>query len=113
LPAWLLDTRLEFTMTDHPQAPPFIVRLDGPLDDPRRNFDANQLQAWLVSKGMGRALGGKAGDIGKALQGALQRKPAPAAQQGGDQPPPPAAAPAPRVEQQILDGLLKGLTRQP
>lgn len=51
LPAWLLHSRIEFRLTDHPAAPPFAMTLDGPLDAPRRIFDVNALERFLVQRG--------------------------------------------------------------
>jgi len=54
LPKWLLRSRLELRLTGHPAAPPFAITLDGPLDAPRRIFDVNALESYLVQRGSGR-----------------------------------------------------------
>ncbi len=53
---WLIDMNSEFRLSDHPQAPPFGMRLTGSLDNPRRIFKTNQLQAYLVQRGIGSVL---------------------------------------------------------
>jgi uncharacterized protein involved in outer membrane biogenesis len=50
LPKWLLRSRLAVHLTDHPAAPPFAMTLDGPLDAPRRIFDVNALESYLLKK---------------------------------------------------------------
>jgi uncharacterized protein involved in outer membrane biogenesis len=50
LPKWLLRSRLAVRLTDHPAAPPFAITLDGPLDAPRRIFDVNALESYLLKK---------------------------------------------------------------
>jgi hypothetical protein len=51
LPKWLLRSRLDLRLTGHPAAPPFAITLDGPLDAPRRIFDVNALENYLVHRG--------------------------------------------------------------
>jgi len=50
LPRWLLHSRLELRLTDHPAAPPFAITLDGPLDGPRRIFDVNAIEGYLLKR---------------------------------------------------------------
>jgi uncharacterized protein involved in outer membrane biogenesis len=50
LPKFLLRSRLELRLTGHPAAPPFAITLDGPLDAPRRIFDVNALESYLVHR---------------------------------------------------------------
>jgi uncharacterized protein involved in outer membrane biogenesis len=50
LPRWLFHSRLELRLTDHPAAPPFAITLDGPLDAPRRIFDVNALEGYLLKR---------------------------------------------------------------
>lgn len=57
---WTIDARAGFKLADA-QAPPLVVRLEGPLSSPRKILDANALQHYLVAKGLGRALQGKSG----------------------------------------------------
>ncbi|MSO88505.1 MAG: AsmA family protein [Rhodospirillaceae bacterium] len=56
LPRWTLDLRNEFRLTEHANAPPFFMRLEGPIDSPRRIFETQQLQAFLLQKGFGAVL---------------------------------------------------------
>ncbi len=56
LPRWTLDLRNEFRLTEHANAPPFFMRLEGPIDSPRRIFEAQQLQAFLLQRGVGAVL---------------------------------------------------------
>lgn len=109
LPAYSLEARLAFTLAAHPGMPPFALRLDGPLDNPRRAFEADELQAWLIRKGVGRLLKRQDGAAGKVIDRLL----------GGGQTsqPPPAQAPTqpapaqkPGVED-VLKGLLQELGR--
>ena len=53
LPKWNMDMLADFRLTDHPSAPPFRVRAVGPPDDPRRLFDFQALQAWVLQQGVG------------------------------------------------------------
>ncbi len=53
---WLIDMNAEFRLSGHPKAPPFGMRLTGPLDNPRRIFKTNRLQAYLVQRGIGSVL---------------------------------------------------------
>jgi uncharacterized protein involved in outer membrane biogenesis len=50
LPAGTIDARAVFRLTDQPQAPGFVMTLDGSVDHPRRNFDAAELEAWVAAK---------------------------------------------------------------
>ncbi len=56
LPRWQMAMRAEFRLTEHPKAPPFGVRLEGPIDQPRRVFETDRLQAYLVQRGVGTFL---------------------------------------------------------
>jgi uncharacterized protein involved in outer membrane biogenesis len=53
LPKWQINADSVFRLSGHKDAPPFRMALKGPLDQPRRIFNVNELQAWLVSKGAG------------------------------------------------------------
>jgi uncharacterized protein involved in outer membrane biogenesis len=53
LPKWRIDANSLFRLSGHKDAPPFRMALKGPLDQPRRIFNVNELQAWMVSKGAG------------------------------------------------------------
>lgn len=90
---YAVQARMLFTLSAHPGMPPFAVRLEGPLDNPRRFFDVNELQAWLVSKGMGRLLKERGGEAGKVIQELLGGQPE-SPSQGA---PAPQPSPAPRT----------------
>jgi uncharacterized protein involved in outer membrane biogenesis len=92
LPRWQLQNRIAFRLTEHPKAPPLVMTLEGPLDNPRKVFDVNALQGFIVQRGLGSLL-----------------KP------GGIDPhaPPDPAAPGnqPQKPERILRDLFKGLSR--
>jgi uncharacterized protein involved in outer membrane biogenesis len=56
LPRWLLDFNGQFRLPEHPKAPPFKMRAIGPIDNPKRLFDFQQLQSYVVSRGFGSLL---------------------------------------------------------
>ncbi len=56
LPAWSLDARGSFALAEFPEAPPLAIRLQGALDSPRRSIDIEQLQGYLISRGLTRLL---------------------------------------------------------
>jgi hypothetical protein len=99
---WYMDMVGWFRLTEHPNAPPIGMRMVGPPDTAQRIFDTNDLQRFLVSRGVERLL----------------RRAAP-------QPQAPAAQPQPQEPQQqqqqqqqqrqkpedILKDLLRGLRR--
>ncbi len=103
LPRWLLDFDAQFRLTEHPKAPPFKMRAIGPIDNPKRLFDFQKLQGYIVSRGFGSLLRkvlpkgvGGTGTSGGAAQGSA----APQQQQQK----------TPRLED-ILPGLLDRLRR--
>jgi hypothetical protein len=98
LPRWTQDSTIDFRLAQ-PDSPPLVVKLDGPLDAPRKVVDLNALQRWLSEKGMGAALGGN-GFFDK-----LARKPRSA---GPNEPPPPHPASKP-VD--VLRGFLQDFRR--
>ena len=51
-----MDLRAELRLTEHPKAPPFGMRLDGPFENPRRIFDINKIQAYLQARVVGSLL---------------------------------------------------------
>ena len=106
LPRWNMDFISQFRLTEHPKAPPFGMRVVGPVDQPRRLFKFEKMQAFLLQRGIGSLLN-------RALTGRRsQPRPAPS------QPPPDQQAqPQPQPQQQpkpkeILRGLLEGLIRR-
>jgi uncharacterized protein involved in outer membrane biogenesis len=97
---WHMDMMGWFRLTEHPNAPPFGMRMVGPPDAAQRIFDTNELQRFLVSRG-----------VGTLLRKVVPQQQQPAAQQ-----------PAPQQQQQqqqqqrqkpedILKDLLRGLRR--
>ena len=56
LPRWHVDADGRFRLAGHPDAPPFGMQLKGPLDSPSRIFKVNELQAWLVGRGVGTVI---------------------------------------------------------
>lgn len=76
LPKWYIDMNSKFTLTKHPDVPPFGMRVVGPLNAPERKFDTKALEALGVQKGVGtllkKVLPGKEGE---AEPGAATEKP--------------------------------------
>ena len=71
---WTVDSRIAIRV-DQGSAPPLVLRFDGPLDNPSKVIDINELQRALVSRGLGEALKGKGGGgIGGFLGGLLGGK---------------------------------------
>ncbi|MEE8559118.1 MAG: AsmA family protein [Alphaproteobacteria bacterium] len=109
LPRWLIDMKAEFRLTDHPAAPPFGMRLEGPLDEPRRIFDANRLQAYLVERGVGTLLR----KVLPGVMGGASSRTGPAAPERQTPPPKPQPRPKPQPEspspEDFIRGILKGL----
>lgn len=105
LPAWTIDAAGVFRLTGHRDAPAFRMALKGPLDAPRRIFNFNDLQKWLV----GRAAGG-------LLQQLINKKAppqgggAPAPQPGQAQPAP--AQPAPPKADEFIRGIFDLLQKK-
>ena len=52
LPAWELDLTALFRLTEHADAPPVGVRLEGPIDRPERRYLIEKMQAHLVRLGL-------------------------------------------------------------
>jgi len=65
LSGWVMDAHAAFHLASSPDAPPLVMRLTGPLDNPRRFLDINAMQTWLAQKGIGAKGGLK--DAGDAL----------------------------------------------
>ena len=117
LPKWVMNMDTSFRLSEHPKAPPFGMRLRGPIDEPRRFFQFQDLQAFLLRRSVDRFLK-------KVLPGekapAAQTPPAaspPAAQPpaASNTAPPPPPSPKPKRAdekinpEEILRGLLQGL----
>jgi uncharacterized protein involved in outer membrane biogenesis len=92
LPKWNMDMNANFRLTEHSNAPAFHVRAVGPPDNPRRLFDFQALQAWILQRGVG-------GLIKNLIPGAKNNTGTPQNQQQQVKP------------EDILKGLLKGLGR--
>jgi len=93
LPRWHMDFNGQFQLTAHPKAPPFNMRAVGPIDNPRRLFKFDKLQAYLLQRGIGSLLR-------KAFPGS-RRQSAPRQQQ----------QPRKLRLEDLIPGLLKGLER--
>ncbi len=52
LPRWYMDYGVEFKLAGAQGVPPFSIKLRGPLDDPRKFILANELQEYLLDRGM-------------------------------------------------------------
>lgn len=48
LPNYRMDILGEFRLTDHPDFPPFRMRLRGPLDNPKKELDTSNLQKYMI-----------------------------------------------------------------
>ena len=97
LPRWHMDFNGQFHLTAHPKAPPFTMRAVGPIDNPRRLFKFDKLQAYLLQRGIGSLLR-------KAFPRSRRQSAPPQQQQQRQQPR------KPRLED-LIPGLLKGLGR--
>jgi len=51
LPAYAVDARAVLHLAAAPQAPPLVMHIAGPLDNPRRVIDINPLSTWLARRG--------------------------------------------------------------
>ena len=79
LSRWTQASRIAIRV-DQGNAPPVILRFDGPLDNPRKSIDLNDLQHALVAHGLGSALkaavrpdqDGKPPSTAKVLQNLLK-----------------------------------------
>ncbi len=97
LGGWSLDMNSEFRLTQHPDAPPFGMRLVGPLDNPRKLFQIERLQAYLLQRGAGRLIERFVPEAAPFLGGGRSTAPAqPATPEAapGTAPPPRDAPPA-------------------
>lgn len=105
LPNWQMDFNSQFFLTEHPKAPPFGMRAVGQIDNPRRIFKFDQLQSFLLQRGIGTLLR-------KVFPDGRRRSPTAQPQQGQPQPvqPQQQQPKKPRLED-IIPGLLQGLGR--
>ncbi len=103
---WLMDGAMRFRLAGNAQAPPFSLRLRGPLDNPRRIIKANELQAWLAQRAAG------------ALINQFMGKPKPRQPQGGAQDAPQGAPqgapsqPPPDPRDQFIRGIFDALKKK-
>ncbi len=123
LPDYTVQSRIGLFLAGKADAPPLVIRLSGPLDNPTRTVDVNELQAWAVRQGLGRALKNVLKGDHPPARGApvpqVGSEPLPApgtAQQAAE--PAPAPAPAQKADPQqppepadIIRGILEGLGR--
>ena len=119
LPDWQIALESELRLTDHPQAPPLGLSVQGPLDAPQRDVKSKRLERYLTQRVGGtllqKILPKKARGIGSLLLGETgdaQRSPAPqqsgeaeTSQQEQEQP----RKPEPLTPESLLKGLFKGL----
>jgi len=121
LPRWMLDIKTSFSLTEHSKAPPFGMHLSGSIDQPRRVFDVERLQAYLLQRGVGTLLrkvspkkGGEGGTAGQILDKILGSEAGTKSNQGQTAPPPtkkqetinPLKEPE-KVLKEILKGIFK------
>lgn len=59
LPQWLQESKLAFKLSGVDNGPSIGMRLQGPLDAPRKFFDIEDLQRWAAEKGLLKGLKGK------------------------------------------------------
>lgn len=116
LPNYALDLLGQFRLTDHPKFPPFKMRLYGPLDNPKRDFDTSSLQRYMLDNVLqgvvSKVLSGKTekpADLVGSLLGGLaggQQSEAPAP---AEEPQNPAAPTPEKIVEDIAGELLGGL----
>lgn len=94
LPRWNMNVNTVFRLTEHAKAPPFEMRLKGPIESPRQIFRFKQLQAYLLRRSVRQLL----------KKAPPKPKPKPAAPAVPSEPKPKKLRP-----EDILRGLLKGL----
>lgn len=104
LPAWTLDANGSFALAEFPDAPPLGLRLQGPLDAPRRNLEVEALQAYLLSRGLSRLLAPGSQEEEAAAPEGEEEAPA-----GQEDTPPPSGEFEP---EDIMRGLLDMLQRR-
>lgn len=130
LPPQQMDVNTSFSLSEHPNAPPVGVRLVGPLDNPRRIFQIEEMQAYVIQRLVERGVlrqfdkGGKVQDLLKGLQNGgpipapapsspapSAPAPAPAPEQGAA-PTPEQPAPEEQKPEEAVRDMLKGLLRK-
>ncbi len=66
LPKWALDVQASFKLRKHEKLPPFRMSLTGPLNQPKRRFDTEELKRYLVKQ--------SAKTIRETIQGTIKNK---------------------------------------
>ncbi|MEQ8395385.1 AsmA family protein [Thalassobaculum sp.] len=121
LPPQQMEVNAAFRLSEHPNAPPVGVRLVGPLDNPRRILQIEELQAYVLKRMVERGVlkqldkDGKVQDLLKGLGGGGSTPapaPAPAPDSGAGAPPAPAPAPEPAKPEDAVRGILKDLLKR-
>lgn len=121
LPPRQMDVRSTFRLSEHPNSPPVGVRLTGPLDNPRKIFEIEAMQAYVIQRLVERGAlrqfdkNGKVQELLKGLgggQGKPDAAPTPPVQPGTapqDPTQPPPAEQEPVKPEEAVKDLLKGL----
>lgn len=103
LPRQTVEGQAEFSLVEHPTAPPFGVRITGPLREPRQIFQLEEIQAFILQRGLGsiiEQLAPKRNSSGNSSSDGPEITPAP------------TQPITPPVPVKPLENLLKGLTGQ-
>jgi uncharacterized protein involved in outer membrane biogenesis len=121
LPPQQMDVKTMFRLSEHPNSPPVGVRLVGPLDNPRRIFQIEEMQAYILQRMVERGVlrnfdkDGKVQNLLNGIQGGGQAPAAapasPTPDQGAAPAPAPAPDPAPVKPEDAVKDLLKGLLK--
>ncbi|MGE0724540.1 MAG: AsmA family protein [Alphaproteobacteria bacterium] len=79
LPVWTTQTRIEALIATQPNPVPLGIRIEGPIDEPKKVFETNALQAYLAERFGARGLQ-------QLLPGTGQGQQSPGQQSPGQQP---------------------------
>ncbi len=76
LPRWDINSQTALRL-EPSSAPPVLIKIQGPLDNPRKAIDTNALQQHFLARGVGQVLKGKGGEAlgkegGKVLNDVLK-----------------------------------------
>ncbi len=105
LPRWKMDFASQFRLIEHPKTPPFGMTVKGPIDNPKRVFQFQKLQAHLLQRSIG-------GLLRRVLPRSRQPEQQPQPAQLEQQPQPQQQQPRRPRPEDILRGLLDGLRRR-